>query len=110
MCLSGNTAHERGQDTSPFIGNKKRATAGHRQGDGKRALAKQSIIRETFESDGFGPAFSIAESRFSRSVSKGGWLKRLTRECEVEEERERERERKREREREGSGERGRNRE
>lgn len=38
----------RSQDTS-LSRSKKRATAGHRQGDGKRALAKQSIIRETFE-------------------------------------------------------------
>lgn len=87
MCPSGNTAHGRAQDTSPS-GNKKRATAGHRQGDGKRALAKQSIIRETFESDGIGVAFSIAESRFSRSVSKEGRLKRLAGECDEDERRE----------------------
>lgn len=81
--------------------NKKRATARHRQGDGKRALAKQSIIRETFESDGIGAAFSIAESRFPRSVSKGGRLKRLAGECDEDEEKEREREEeKREEERE----------
>lgn len=92
MCPSGNTAHRRRQDTSPS-GNKKRATAGHRQGDGKRALAKQSIIRETFESDGIGAAFSIAESRFPRSVSKGGRLKRLVVEYDGDDERKRGRER-----------------
>lgn len=94
MCPSGNTAHERRQDTSPS-GNKKWATAGHRQGDGKRALAKQSIIRETFESDGIGAAFSIVESRFPRSVSKEGRLKRLAGECDEDDER---RKRKRDRE------------
>lgn len=81
----------RARDTSPS-GNKKRSTAGHRQGDGKRALAKQSIIRETFESDGIGAAFSIAESRFPRSVSKEGRLKRLAGKCDEDDEnRERER-------------------
>lgn len=85
MCPSGNTAHGRGQDTSP--GSKKRTTAGHRQGDGKRTLTKQSIIQETFESDGIGAAFSIAESRFPRSVSKGGRLKRLAGECDGDDER-----------------------
>lgn len=38
--------------------------------DGKRALAKQSIIQETFESDGIEAALSLAESRFPRSVSR----------------------------------------
>lgn len=76
------------QDTS-LSRSKKRATAGHRQEDGKRALAKQSIIQETFESDGIGAALSLAESRFPRSVSKGGRLKRRARECDGGKERER---------------------
>lgn len=45
---SGKTTQRRSQDTS-LSRSKKRAIAGHRQGDGKRALAKQSIIQETFE-------------------------------------------------------------